>query len=71
MKAHYLKNNIYNLLKYKLFILLMDIYIFLFGAIIGFTYFLYKLEAPDMGNILFRVNSSGSKVYFDAKHQRY
>jgi len=41
----------------------MDIYIFLFGAIIGFTYFLYKLEAPDMGNILFRVDSTGSKVF--------
>ena len=35
----------------------------LFGGIIGFSYFLYKLEAPGMGNILFRVNSDGIKEF--------
>ena len=35
----------------------------LFGGIIGFSYFLYKLEAPEMGNILFRVNSDGIKEF--------
>ena len=36
---------------------------FLFGNIIGFIYFLYKLEAPGMGNIIFRVNSIGIKEF--------
>ena len=31
----------------------------LFGGVCGFLYFLYKLEAPGMGGILFRVDSSG------------
>ena len=35
----------------------------LFGGIVGFGYFLYKLEAPGMGNILFRVNSDGIKEF--------
>ena len=35
----------------------------LFGGILGFIYFLYKLESPDMGNILFRVDSTGNKVF--------
>jgi hypothetical protein len=35
----------------------------LFGGLIGFIYFLYKLESPDMGNILFRVDSTGNKVF--------
>ena len=33
------------------------------GLISGFIYFLYNLEAPGMGNILFRVNSDGNKVF--------
>ena len=35
----------------------------LYGLIGGFIYFLYKLEAPGMGNVLFRVNSIGCKVF--------
>jgi hypothetical protein len=31
------------------------------GSIIGFIYFLYELESPSMGNILFRFNSDGIK----------
>lgn len=31
------------------------------GFIIGFTYFLYELESPSMGGVLFRINSSGNK----------
>ena len=34
-----------------------------FGAICGFIYFLYKLEAPGMGNVLFRIDSTGNKVF--------
>ena len=33
------------------------------GGITGFVYFLYKLESPGMGNILFRANSDGIKVF--------
>jgi hypothetical protein len=33
------------------------------GAIIGFIYFLYKLESPGMGNVLFRIDSSGNKLF--------
>ena len=33
------------------------------GGISGFFYFLYKLESPGMGNILFRVNSNGIKEF--------
>lgn len=37
------------------------------GCIIGFFYFLYKLESPGMGNVLFRTNSNGFKVFsFDS-----
>ena len=32
---------------------------FLLGGVCGFLYFLYKLEAPGMGGILFRVDSNG------------
>ena len=35
----------------------------LYGGIIGFIYFLYKLEGDDMGNVLFRVNSNGNKIF--------
>jgi len=39
----------------------------LFGGLIGFIYFLYKLESPGMGNIIFRINSSGYKEFsFDS-----
>ena len=31
------------------------------GCILGFIYFLYQLETPSMGNILFRINSDGVK----------
>lgn len=33
----------------------------LLGVIFGFIYFLYELESPSMGNILFRTNSDGYK----------
>jgi len=37
------------------------------GSVCGFVYFLFELESPDMGNILFRVNSAGNKVFsFDS-----
>ncbi len=37
------------------------------GSIIGFIYFLYELESPSMGNILFRINSDGKKEFsFDS-----
>ena len=37
------------------------------GGIAGFIYFLYKLESPGMGNVLFRVNSDGIKeISFDS-----
>ncbi len=35
----------------------------LFGALFGFIYFLYKLESPGMGNVLFRVDSTGNKIF--------
>ena len=38
----------------------MDIVI---GSIIGFIYFLFELESPSMGHILFRVNSDGIKEF--------
>jgi hypothetical protein len=31
------------------------------GFIIGFIYFLYELETPSMGGIIFRLNSHGNK----------
>jgi hypothetical protein len=33
------------------------------GGIIGFIYFLYELESPSMGGILFRPNSDGIKEF--------
>jgi len=35
----------------------------IFGGIIGFIFFLYELESPSMGQILFRVNSDGIKEF--------
>ena len=35
----------------------------MFGGLIGFIYFLYELESPSMGNILFRINSNNNKVF--------
>ncbi len=32
-------------------------------AIFGYSYFLYELESPDMGNVLFRTNSDGVKEF--------
>jgi hypothetical protein len=41
--------------------------IIIYGGLIGFIYFLYKLESPGMGNIIFRVNSDGIKSFsFDS-----
>lgn len=34
---------------------------YIFGASIGFFYFLYQLESDDMRNIIFRTNSDGVK----------
>ncbi len=31
------------------------------GGIVGFIIFLFELESPSMGNILFRLNSDGVK----------
>jgi hypothetical protein len=31
------------------------------GGFIGFIFFLFELESPDMGNILFRINDIGNK----------
>jgi hypothetical protein len=33
------------------------------GGIIGFTIFLFELESPSMGGIIFRMNSDGVKVF--------
>jgi hypothetical protein len=33
------------------------------GGIIGFIFFLYELESPSMGGILFRINSDGIKEF--------
>lgn len=33
------------------------------GGIIGFVFFLFELESPTMGGILFRVNSDGIKEF--------
>ena len=38
----------------------MDIVI---GSMIGFIYFLFELESPSMGNILFRLNDKGFKEF--------
>jgi hypothetical protein len=35
----------------------------IFGGIIGFIFFLFELESPTMGGILFRVNSDGVKEF--------
>ena len=31
------------------------------GSILGFMYFLYELESPSMGGVIFRSNSEGVK----------
>ncbi len=36
---------------------------FILGSIIGFVYFLFELESPSMGNVLFRLNSDGVKEF--------
>ncbi len=33
------------------------------GSICGFVFFLYELESPSMGNVLFRINSDGIKEF--------
>ena len=33
------------------------------GGIIGFVFFLFELESPTMGGILFRINSDGVKEF--------
>ncbi len=33
------------------------------GVIMGFAYFLYNLEASDMGNVIFRTNEHGKKEF--------
>ena len=35
----------------------------IFGCIIGFIYFLFELESPSMGGILFRPNSNGNTEF--------
>ena len=35
----------------------------LFGGIIGFIYFLYELESPSMGGVLFRPNSDNNMEF--------
>jgi hypothetical protein len=32
------------------------------GGLLGFIYFLYELESPSMGNIIFRVDSNNNKI---------
>ena len=43
----------------------MELYIKngLIGALIGFIFYLIELESPDLGNIVFRTDSSGNKVF--------
>ncbi len=33
------------------------------GCILGFVYFLFELESPSMGHILFRLNAKGIKEF--------
>ena len=35
----------------------------LIGFVIGFVIYLIELESPDLGNIIFRTDSSGKKVF--------
>lgn len=35
----------------------------LIGFVIGFVIYLIELESPDLGNIVFRTNSVGKKVF--------
>ncbi len=35
----------------------------LIGFVIGFVVYLIELESPDLGNIVFRTNSFGKKVF--------
>jgi len=43
----------------------MELYIKngLIGASIGFIVYLIELESPDLGNIVFRTDSIGNKVF--------
>ncbi len=43
----------------------MELYIKngLIGVIIGFIFYLIELESPDLGNIVFRTDSTGKKVF--------
>jgi hypothetical protein len=41
----------------------MTITTFFIGSIIGFIYFLFELESPSMGHILFRFNDKGIKEF--------
>jgi hypothetical protein len=43
--------------------MLQEISCCLFGGAMGFSYFLYELESPDMGNIIFRKNSDNKYVF--------
>ncbi len=36
---------------------------FIIGCIIGFIVFLFELESPSMGHILFRLNAKGIKEF--------
>jgi hypothetical protein len=36
---------------------------FIIGSIFGFIFFLFELESPSMGNILFRLNDKGVKEF--------
>ncbi len=41
----------------------MDIINLFIGSIIGFGFFLFELESPSMGHILFRLNDKGIKEF--------
>ncbi len=36
---------------------------FIIGSIFGFIFFLFELESPSMGHILFRLNDKGVKEF--------
>lgn len=35
----------------------------LIGVLFGYVLYLIELESPDLGNIIFRIDSSGNKVF--------
>lgn len=41
------------------------------GGIVAYLIFLFELESPDLGNILFRVDSTGKKILSIKSYKMY